>query len=181
MGGVIAADVATYYGADFLGGVVLYGSFPHRNMHSLVATKWVLDFIPRLLDKSLAAFGPTVKEFAESCVANGDQLDQGTKYKWMGAVAGQHPDIRVWSIPHTQNETALMQAAKSLPYLVVHGKMDKHVDGNKLKEWMTPRFGNLRFLLWDNTGHASFWDKPKEANQEVVAFAQRLMISAVSF
>ena len=174
MGGVIAADVATYYGVDILGGVVLMGSFPHRNMHSLVATQFILDFIPRLLDPSLDAFGPTAKEFAESCVAYGDQLDQGTKYSWMGAVAGQHPDVRTWSIPHTQNETTLMAASKKIPYLVLHGAMDKHVDPKKLRDFMNSNFGNFVFRLWSNTGHASFFDNPDRANSEIVAFANRL-------
>lgn len=179
MGGVIAADIATYYGVDLIRGVVLLGSFPHRNMHSLVATQFILDFIPRLLDTSLAAFGPTAKEFAESCVARGDQLDQGTKYSWMGALAGQHPDIRVWSIPHTQNETALMAASKTIPYLVLHGTMDKHVDGKNLRDYMNNNFGNFVFRLWENTGHASFFDNPDKANSEIIAFAKRL--GSVSF
>jgi pimeloyl-ACP methyl ester carboxylesterase len=156
MGGVIAADVST---------------------------PWILDFIPRLLDKSLPNFGPTAKEFAESCVAHGDQLDQGTRFEWVGAVATQHPDVRSWSIPQTQNEAALMQAAQTLPYLVLHGGLDKHVNGTKLREWMTPLFRNLRFQLYTDTdtGHASFWDNPDRTNCEVVAFAQRLNSVSLSF
>ena len=185
MGGVIAADVASYYGTNLIRGVVLMGSFPHRNMHTQVATQFILDFIPRLLDTDLAKFGPTAKEFAESCVAFGDKLDQGTKYSWMGALAGQNPDVRVWSIPHTQSEAALMKASKTLPYLVLHGKMDKHVDGLKLKAFMQKYFGNYVFRLWDNVGHASFWDAPADANKEIIAFAKRLdkvsILSGVSF
>ena len=174
MGGVIAADVATYYGTNLIRGVVLMGSFPHRNMHSEVATPYILNFIPRLLDPSLANFGPTAKEFAESCVAFGDKLDQATKYSWMGAVAGQHPDVRVWSIPHTQDETALMKSSSTLPYLVLHGTMDKHVDGVKLKAFMKKYFGNYVFRLWNNVGHASFYDAPADSNKEIIAFAKRL-------
>jgi len=174
MGGVIAADVATYYGTNLIRGVVLMGSFPHRNMHPEVATQWVLDFIPKLLDPDLAKFGPTAKEFAESCVAFGDKLDQGTKYSWMGAVSGQNPDVRVWSIPHTQDETALMKAKSNLPYLVLHGTMDKHVDGPRLKAYMKKNFGNFVFRLWKDVGHASFWDAPNDANKEIIAFAKRL-------
>jgi hypothetical protein len=133
-----------------------------------------LDFIPRLLDPDLAKFGPTAKEFAESCVAFGDKLDQGTKYSWMGAVAGQNPNIRVWSIPHTQDETALMKASRTIPYLVLHGSMDKHVDGVKLRAFMDKYFGNFVFRLWNNVGHASFYDAPADANKEIVAFAKRL-------
>ena len=179
MGGVIAADVATYYGVDLLGGVILMGSFPYRSMQPTVATQFILDFIPRLLDPSLADFGPTAKEFAESCVAYGDKLDQGIKYSWMGAVAGQYPDIRNWSIPHTQDESALMAANRTIPYLVLHGTMDKHVDGGKLRTFMDTYFGNFAFRLWENTGHASFFDNPEKADPEIVAFANRL--SHVSF
>ena len=174
MGGVTAADVATYYGTDLIRGVVLMGSFPHRNMLTDVATPWILAFIPQLLGPSLAAFGPTAKEFAESCVAFGDKLDQTIKYSWMGAVAGQYPDIRNWSIPHTQDETALMKASKTIPYLVLHGTLDKHIEGLKLKAFMQANFGNFVFRLWDNVGHASFFDAPGPASKEIVAFANRL-------
>ena len=174
MGGVIAADIATYYGVDLIGGVVLMGSFPHRNMLTDVATEFILDFIPRLLDPSLYAFGPTAKEFAESCVAFGDKLDQGIKYSWMGALAGQYPDIRNWSIPHTQNESALMASSKTIPYLVLHGTLDKHINGTRLRDFMDTYFGNFAFRIWDNTGHASFFDNPEKANPEIVAFANRL-------
>jgi len=174
MGGVTAADLATYYGIDTVRGVVLMGSFPHRNMLNDVATPFILNFIPRLLDFDLTKLGPTAKEFAESCVAFGDKLDQIVKYSWMGAVAGQNPNIRVWSIPHTQSEAALMKTSKTFPYLVLHGTMDKHIDGIRLKAYMKKYFGNYVFRLWDNVGHAPFWDNPTGANQEIVAFAKRL-------
>lgn len=173
MGGITAADFATYYDINLIGGVILMGSFPYRSMQLTVATQWILDFIPKLLDPSLANFGPTAKTFAESCVAFGDKLDQGVKYAWMGAVAGQYPDIRTWSIPHTQDETALLKVKETLPYLVLHGNMDHHVDGQKLKDFMAQNFGNVDFNLWDNVGHASFFDAPNKANREIVTFAYK--------
>lgn len=174
MGGVTAADVATYYGVDLIRGVILMGSFPYRSMQPQVATQWILNFIPALLDPSLAKFGPTAKTFAESCVAYGDKLDQLVKYSWMGAVTGQYPDIRTWSIPHTQDETALLKAKGTLPFLVLHGTMDHHVDGQKLKDFMFANFSKVDFFLWDNVGHASFFDAPDQSNKEIVKFAQKL-------
>ena len=180
MGGVTAADIATYYGIDLIRGVVLMGSFPHRNMLNDVATEWILDFIPDLLGFDLAKFGPIAKQFAESCVAFGDKLDQAVKYSWMGAVAGQNPNIRVWSIGHTQDETALMKASSYFPYLILHGNMDKHIDGVKLRAYMNQYFGNFVFRIWNNVGHASFYDDPTDANKEIVAFANRLSRVSVS-
>jgi len=180
MGGVTAADIATYYGTDLIRGVVLLGSFPHRNMLPEVVTQWSSDFFPRMLDFDLAKFGPTVKEFVESCVAFGDKLDQETKYSWMGAVAGQNPNVRVLSLPHTQDETALMKARMTLPYLVLHGTMDKFVDGLKIKAYMEKNFGNFVFRLWKDVGHAPFWDAPNDANKEIISFAKRLSRVSIS-
>ena len=174
MGGITAADVATYYGADILGGVILMGSFPHRATLNDVATPWILSFIPALVSDDFNDFGSTAMTFAESCVAYGDQLDLATKFTWMGAVANQYPEIRNWSITHDQDPTALLKAAKTLPYLVLHGDMDKHIDGLKVKAYMQQYFGNFAFRLWKNVGHASFFDDPKDASKEIVAFAQRL-------
>ena len=181
MGGVIAADVATYYGVGLIRGVILLGSFPHHNMLPLVGTPFLSDLIPRFLGTSLAGFGSIIKEFVESCVAYGDQLDLGTKYTWMGAVAGQHPDIRIWSLPHPQDETALMAVRKTFPYLVLHGTMDKLIDGEKLRDYMNSHFGNFVFKLWEDTGHAPFWDNPDQTNIEIVAFAKRLSLVSPLF
>ena len=74
----------------------------------------------------------------------------------MGAIAGQHPDIRAWSLPHTQNESSLMGAAKTFPYLALRGTMDKLVDGEKLRDYMSADFGNLASRLLENTGHTLF-------------------------
>ena len=43
MGGVIVADIATYYGTDLIRGVVLLDSFPHRNILTTVATQRALE------------------------------------------------------------------------------------------------------------------------------------------
>lgn len=150
-------------------------------MQALVATPWVLTFIPQLLDSTITNFGPITKEFVESCVAHGDQLDQNAKYSWMGAIASQNPHVRIWSSPHAQDETALMDEAKTFPYLVLHGTLDKLVDGKKLKDWMTPRFGNIVFRLWEETGHAPFWENPDQTNQEIVDFAKRLSHVTLAF
>jgi pimeloyl-ACP methyl ester carboxylesterase len=180
MGGVIAADVATYYGPELIGGVVLLGSFPHRNMLGDVSTPWIVEFLPRLFDADLAEFGPIVKEFVESYVAFGDRLDQLIKYSWMGVIAGQNPEVRVLSIPHTQNETALMNVRATIPYLALHGNMDKLVDGVKLRAYMDQYFGNFAFRYLTDVGHAFFWDAPAETNQEIIAFAMRLSQVSIS-
>ena len=148
-------------------------------MQSLVATPWSNTFIPQLLSATLDNYGPIATEFVEACVAS--QLDQQTKYSWMGAIANQNPDVRLWSAPHVQNETALMNAARTFPFLVLQGTLDKLVDGQKLKDWMTPRFGNVVFRLWDNVGHAPFWDNPSQTNQEIDAFAKRLTPVILTF
>ena len=180
MGGVVADDIVTYYGTSLIRGVILFGSFPHRSGLSLVATQWALDFIPRLLDTSLAAFGPTIKEFAESCVAHGDRLDLGTKYTWMGAIAGQRPDARALSLSHAQNEP-LAVAGKILPYLVLHGAMDRFIDGEKLRDYISSHFSNFVFKLWEGAGHALFWDTPEQTNIEIVAFAKKLNFVGLPF
>ena len=174
MGGITAADVAAYYGIGLLGGVTLAGSFPFRSMHGQVATEWIMSFIPRLLDTDLAKFGPTAKEFAESCVAFGNKLDQDTKYEWMGALANQNPLVRTLSIPHEQNETALKAASETIPYLVIHGDKDKHVDGTKLKAFMDANFSSVTFMLLNDVGHAPFWDAPIVTNRAIIDFAYGL-------
>lgn len=143
-------------------------------MHPEVAHPWIIEFIPRLLAKDLEAWGETVKDFVESCVAYPDDMPQLTKYAWIGGVSGQHPGVRLLALPRGQDESALLAVKDTLPFLVLQGTMDKHVLGDKLNKFMHSNFANVEFHLWGHCGHAPFYDKPEEFNKATLDWVNRI-------
>ena len=112
VGGFTAADIATYYGVDIIRGVILMSSLPHRNIDSRRHPVG-LRLHPTTLGPISCRFRTNLQRVRRS-LRGEDQLDREAKYSWMGALAGQHPDVRIWSFPHTQNESALMAARKTV-------------------------------------------------------------------
>jgi len=144
-------------------------------MHGEVANPWIIEFIPRLLTNDLNPWGEIAKAFVESCVAYPDEMPQLTKYAWMGGVSGQHPQVRLLALPRGQDESALLAVKDTLPFLVLHGTMDKHVLGDKLDKFMHSNFKNVEFHMWDNCGHAPFFDRPEEFNKTTLGWVDRII------
>jgi len=143
-------------------------------MHGEVAHPWIIEFIPRLLANDLDQWGETAKAFVESCVAYPDDMPQLTKYAWMGGVSGQHPQVRLLALPRGQDETGLLAVKDTLPFLVLHGTMDKHVLGDKLDKFMHSNFKNVEFHTWAHCGHAPFFDKPEEFNKTTLEWINKV-------
>ena len=151
-------------------------------MHGEVANPWIIEFIPRLLTNDLNPWGEVAKAFVESCVAYPDEMPQLTKYAWIGGVLGQQPQVRLLALPRGQDESALLAAKDTLPFLVLHGTMDKHVLGEKLEKFMHNNFKNVEFHMWDNCGHAPFFDKPDEFNEATLGWVNGItQVGLLSF
>jgi len=174
IGAIIPADILSYHGPDAISGVIIAGGFPWRSMHGEVANPWIVEFIPRLLANDLEQWGETAKAFVESCVAYPDDMPQLTKYAWMGGVSGQHPQVRLLALPRGQDENGLLSVKDTLPFLVLHGTMDKHVLGDKLEKFMHDHFKNVEFHMWDHCGHAPFFDRPEEFNKTTLEWVNKI-------
>ena len=142
-------------------------------MHGEVAHPWIIEFIPRLLADDLSKWGETAKDFVESCVAYPDDMPQLTKYAWIGGASEQHPKVRLLALPRGQDESALLAVKDKLAFLVLHGKMDKHVLGDRLETFMHSNFKNVEFHIWDHCGHAPFYDKPEEFNKATLDWVNK--------
>jgi len=74
----------------------------------------------------------------------------------------------------TQDETRLVEAKKTLPYLVIQGTMDLHVIADKLVAFMKKTFEDVEILLLEECGHAPFYDRPMETNKAILDFVQKV-------
>lgn len=80
-----------------------------------------------------------------------------------------------------QNETALLSAGPSVPFLVIQGTADRHIQYGKLEDLMKRNFaGNYTFQLLSGVGHACFYERPTETNKWIVEFVQSVEQSRAS-
>lgn len=108
------------------------------------------------------------------CVAHPEDMPLATRYAWIGGAAQQHPKIRVFAQRREQDETKLLEASRTLPYLVCQGALDLQVDCQKLVSFMKKTFGNVEIRVIEDCGHAPFYEKAEEVNAAILGFVQRL-------
>jgi len=78
----------------------------------------------------------------------------------------------------TQDETKLVEARKTLPYLVIQGTMDLHVIADNLVAFMKKTFEDVEIHVLEECGHAPFYDRPTETNKAILGFVQRVTSKA---
>lgn len=174
LGGIIAADVAANYGIDTISGSILLGGMPYRSMHTQIVHPVVLSIIPGLISESAADFSKACQEFPISCVADDFHIPEETRLFWTGALAIQHPLVRAHSLARTQDETALLSAKDTFPFLVIHGDGDKHMYIDKLEAFMGDNFGNVEFHALKGVGHAVFYESPEFVNKTILEFVKKV-------
>lgn len=189
---IIPADIATYYGADLLAGVIITGGFPYRSMHPEIAHPTIMGIVPNLVSDDVAVFSKVRNstrnpgdgsltdktqacvEFVESCFAEPERdLPYDTRLAWIGGVTAMNPTVRRHLILRNQDESALLTARDTLPYLVLQGDKDKHVVWDNLQKFMGT-FKKSEFVLLRGAGHAPFFEQPQEVNKAILDFVRRV-------
>lgn len=139
-------------------------------MHSQVVHPVVLSIIPGLLSDNVVDFSKACQDFPISCVSDSFKIPNETRWFWTGAMAIQHPNVRVHSLSRTQDELKLLEAKDSFPFLVIHGEDDKHIYVDKIESFMKNNFGNVEFHALQGVGHASFYESPEIVNKLILDF-----------
>lgn len=86
----------------------------------------------------------------------------------------QNPAVRLPLATRVQDETALLACGTAVPFLVVQGTADRHVQHDKLGSLMEKHFsGVYTFHRLEGVGHACFYEKPDEVGRSIVEFVQR--------
>jgi pimeloyl-ACP methyl ester carboxylesterase len=143
-------------------------------MHPQIVHPVVMGIIPNLLSNDVADFAKACQDFPVSCVAENFRIPEETRLFWAGAVAIQHPLVRSHSLARTQDESALLAAKETFPFLVIHGDGDQHMYLDKLESFMKENFGNVEFHAVKGVGHAVFYETPEFVNKTILNFVQRI-------
>ena len=89
----------------------------------------------------------------------------------------KHPLVRQHSLMRTQDETVLLAAKETFPFLVIHGEEDRHIYVDKIEEYMKTNFGNVEFHRVKGAGHATFYETPEFVNRTVLEFVSKQISS----
>lgn len=89
-------------------------------------------------------------------------------------MATMHPLVRIHSLTRTQDQTALLAARYTFPFLVIHGDGDKHMYIDKIEAFMEENFGNVEFHRLKGVGHAVFYESPEFVNRTILDFVKRV-------
>ncbi|EIN12576.1 hypothetical protein PUNSTDRAFT_130833 [Punctularia strigosozonata HHB-11173 SS5] len=171
LGAIVPTDIATYYGADLMAGVIITGGFPYRSMHPEVAHPTIMSIVPDLVSDDIAVFSKACEVFVESCFAEpARDLPYDTKLAWIGGVTAMVPAARRHIIMRTQDESAILTTRNTLPYLILQGDKDNHVVWENLQRFMEETFERSEFVLLRSAGHAPFFEQPQEVNQAILNF-----------
>lgn len=110
----------------------------------------------------------------DTCLAHPEDMPLATKYAWIGGTAQLHPSVRKFTLPRVQDQTKLLEASKTLPYLVCQGTLDLHIDCPKLVQFMKKTFSKVEIRVIEDCGHSPFWEKAEEVNEAILRFVNRI-------
>lgn len=93
----------------------------------------------------------------------------------IGALGQQHPVARTLLLTaREQDETKLIEHASTIPVLLIIGEYDRQLSWGKLDALLRQHFVEYELLLVKDAGHASFWERPAEANLAIECFVDKL-------
>lgn len=181
LGGLTIADVLTSptpSPAHRLAGVVYIGGpVPTRAFHFQYMTPFLGEALGPLLTESADVYTRAFPKFVDACLFEpAKTLRYEDKARWVGeaGMAPQVTRILIEKVSRSHDTTGWEDALRKLPMLVVQGREDMLVDGEKCKKAFTETFGGSFEWLWvDETGHTPFWERPEIVEATLVPFVQK--------
>ncbi|KAL2008440.1 hypothetical protein VTN00DRAFT_6634 [Thermoascus crustaceus] len=178
-GGSIAADLLAHYGPEYIpiAGDILLAGVPYLSMFGDVAHDVVMGIFPGLLSSEVEAFSKSVDDLIDSCVADGFEVSDATRWAWIGAAATQRPAVRHLLRARTQDATNFLSTSTrgKLPLLVIQGTKDKHIYHEKMEKFVRTTFGDAaEYHRLDGVGHSPFHERPETVNRLILDFIERV-------
>ncbi len=73
----------------------------------------------------------------------------------------------------SQDETALMAVAGTLPLIAIQGELDQHLIAHKVQQYLKEHFPRSEFRLLPGVGHAPFFEAPEVTIGIILEFVKR--------
>lgn len=125
-------------------------------------------------DSSLAL--TTRIAFVETLSAHTETVPPAIKNAWVGSAGYLPPAIATRVLGRTQDPTRLIEEGKAgWPLLIVHGAVDRQINGSAVIENMKPVFTNFEAYIVQGTGHIPFYDDEPTISRRILAFVARVV------
>ena len=99
----------------------------------------------------------------------------------IGALRLQHLVARTLLLTtREQDAMKLLEHASTMPVLLIIGEYDRQLSWAKLDGLLRQHFVEYELLLVKDAAHASFWEKPDQANAAIQSFVDKLYKDAIS-
>ena len=112
--------------------------------------------------------------FVAACFADGVVPDQATADWWLGEVMLPPPSAGAafWTSMVCQDWRALLPGI-DLPVLLCYGTRSQ-IYAPELGEYMRQQLPDATLVMFDNSGHAPFWEEPDKFNTTLAGFVDAL-------
>lgn len=142
-----------------------------------VATPEVLGLLPGIQSTDNATFGLEQRiAFVETLSAHTDDVPLPIKMGWVGSASYLPPTAATLLLSRTQNSTRLKaEGAMGWPLLIVHGSIDRQINGSAVISNMTPLFKNIESHIIQGAGHIPFYDDEPTVSKYLLSFINRVV------
>ncbi|KAH9945221.1 alpha/beta-hydrolase [Epithele typhae] len=177
LGGAIAVDVVTAYGADYLAGIIyIGGSIVALHYHGPCKHPRISEIIPYSMSPDADQTHVGAELFVDSCVKA--PLPYATKLEWMGGFIVQPRLSRHWSINRAQDHTVWEASARGIPVVIIQGTEDEHCVYENMISRAKTVYADVEVHLLEDVGHSPHFERPEVANELMLEWALRKTAAA---
>ncbi|KAF5381674.1 hypothetical protein D9615_005560 [Tricholomella constricta] len=181
LAGAIAADIAANFPHPLpFSGLIWMAALPYLgDILPKVATPLVLSFLPGLEETNDATLALKTRiDFVETLSANTDSVPYSTKLAWVGSTVYLPPPVASLALGRSQDPTRLFEeGAAGWPLLILHGTLDRQINGTAVINNMAPKFKNVESHLIKGAGHIPFYDDESTISRYLLAFIARVKVT----
>ncbi|CCM00083.1 uncharacterized protein FIBRA_02110 [Fibroporia radiculosa] len=176
LGTMMAADVAAYYGLDYLSGQVLLGGpMITLSLGMQACTAELMALAPSVLSTDASITREVAVAYVDGCVGDpAVDLSWETKLQWMGGFVCVPPSVRGYYLQREQDATRYLAEAKEWPVLVIQGTEDKHTRADMVAKQAKETFNKLDIHIMKGVGHAPHWERPDEFKRFVLDYVRNV-------
>lgn len=181
LGGLTIADVLTSSpptpSHGLIAAIYIGGPVPTRAFHMQYASMWLAETLPHLLSDSAEMFTRTFPKFIDGCMYDPQKSITYEEKARMVGEATMSPNVTrilIEKCSRSRDSPTWEDELRKLPKLIIQGREDLLVDGDKCRKAFMDTFkDNLDWVWVEKTGHTPFWEHPEEVEDYIIAFVKK--------
>ncbi|VDC05612.1 unnamed protein product [Peniophora sp. CBMAI 1063] len=179
MGSIVITDIAAHLPPTTLSGAICISSLPYLagDAGRRIMSPTILEIASGSLQNAdVGLFAKTKIRFLDSLFSHPDQISHELKCLWLGASLACTPADMTLGFSRTQDPEPMYKMARegTLPLLVLQGRLDGHLDAEKLVAEIKPLWKDAEVVILEGIGHAVFYEDTEGVMQRIGHFVRRV-------